>query len=77
MAAAPMASTFASYRGELQYEDRLHLRNRDYDPSTNTFLTPDPSASEPNQKADPPAPTCTPTLATTHSPTKTPSACVG
>ncbi len=31
-----------SYRGELQYADRIHLRNRDYDPQTGTFLTKDP-----------------------------------
>ncbi len=31
-----------SYRGELQYNDRIHLRNRDYDPQTGTFLTKDP-----------------------------------
>ncbi len=31
-----------SYRGELQYADRIHLRNRDYDPSTGTFLSKDP-----------------------------------
>ncbi|MCP4305515.1 MAG: hypothetical protein GY788_11680, partial [bacterium] len=31
-----------SYRGELQHQDRIHLRNRDYDPTTATFLTKDP-----------------------------------
>ncbi len=30
------------YRGETQFEDRIHLCNRDYDPTTATFLTPDP-----------------------------------
>ncbi|MCP4307437.1 MAG: RHS repeat-associated core domain-containing protein [bacterium] len=30
------------YRGELQHQDRVHLRNRDYDPTTGTFLTKDP-----------------------------------
>ncbi len=28
--------------GELQFGDRIHLRNRDYDPQTGTFLTKDP-----------------------------------
>ena len=35
-------SVGVEYRGELQYPDRIHLRNRDYDPTTGTFLTPDP-----------------------------------
>ncbi|MCP4308578.1 MAG: RHS repeat-associated core domain-containing protein, partial [bacterium] len=36
------SSGVAGYRGELQHQDRIHLRNRDYDPTTGTFLTPDP-----------------------------------
>ncbi|MCC6224774.1 MAG: hypothetical protein IT195_00025, partial [Microthrixaceae bacterium] len=30
------------YRGELHIGDLIHLRNRNYDPSTGTFLSPDP-----------------------------------
>ncbi len=30
------------YRGELHLDQLLHLRARDYDPATGTFLTPDP-----------------------------------
>ncbi|MCP4384721.1 MAG: hypothetical protein GY798_25465, partial [Hyphomicrobiales bacterium] len=28
--------------GELQFDGRIHLRNRDYGPTTGTFLTKDP-----------------------------------
>jgi hypothetical protein len=33
---------YLGYRGELHTEDLIHLRNRDYDPTTGTFTTPDP-----------------------------------
>jgi RHS repeat-associated protein len=35
------------YRGESQTKDHIHLRNRDYDPTTGTFLTPDPLTQGP------------------------------
>ncbi|MBI2708552.1 MAG: RHS repeat-associated core domain-containing protein [Actinobacteria bacterium] len=41
-ASTPAGSTWFGYRGELTIGDTLYLRNRDYDPTTGTFLTPDP-----------------------------------
>lgn len=42
-AQAPQPDTFGlGYRGELHIGGLIHLRNRDYNPQTRTFTTPDP-----------------------------------
>lgn len=38
----PEAAMFPGYRAELHLDGLVHLRNRDYDPTTGTFTTPDP-----------------------------------
>jgi RHS repeat-associated protein len=38
----PGQDIWIGYRSEFHIDDLIHLRNRDYDPSTGTFLTPDP-----------------------------------
>ncbi|MBI2710280.1 MAG: RHS repeat-associated core domain-containing protein, partial [Actinobacteria bacterium] len=41
-ASVPAGSTWFGYRGELTIGATVYLRNRDYDPTAGTFLTPDP-----------------------------------
>jgi RHS repeat-associated protein len=44
-----IATSHIGYRDELQYADLVHLRNRDYDPSTGAFTSMDPLATgQPN-----------------------------
>jgi RHS repeat-associated protein len=38
----PDEHVYLGYRGEIHTHDLIHLRNRDYDPATATFTTPDP-----------------------------------
>jgi RHS repeat-associated protein len=38
----PASHTYLGYRSEVHTGDLIHLRNRDYDPATATFTTPDP-----------------------------------
>ena len=60
------------YRGELDVDGLVWLRNRAYDPATRAFLPPDPLPPSPGPPT-PPTPTTTP--ATTRSTTSTRSGC--